>query len=90
MSDWMYDIVKILIALLLVLINGFFVASEFALVKIRRGRLEELVKKRRPFAATARWFASGRDLPPLPRRRRRPGAHPSFCDAPRRRPSMPT
>jgi CBS domain containing-hemolysin-like protein len=57
MTDWMYDITKILIALLLVLINGFFVASEFALVKLRRGRLEELVKKRRPFAATARWLS---------------------------------
>ena len=53
----MYDVIKILVALLLVLINGFFVAAEFALVKLRRGRLEELVKKRRPFAATARWLS---------------------------------
>ncbi|MGD2268757.1 MAG: hemolysin family protein [Desulfobacterales bacterium] len=57
MSDWVYDITKILIALLLVFINGFFVASEFALVKIRRGRLEDLVKNRRPFAVTARWLS---------------------------------
>jgi CBS domain containing-hemolysin-like protein len=56
MSDWMYDVTKILTALLLVLINGFFVAAEFALVKVRHGRLEEMLKKRRPFAATARWL----------------------------------
>ncbi|PZT48085.1 hypothetical protein B6S12_05825 [Helicobacter valdiviensis] len=32
-------------ALFLVLLNGFFVLSEFAIVKIRRSRLEELVKR---------------------------------------------
>ncbi|UCH19538.1 MAG: HlyC/CorC family transporter [Deltaproteobacteria bacterium] len=61
MTDWMYDITKILIALFLVLVNGFFVASEFALVKLRRGRLEELVKTRRPFAVTARWLSQRLD-----------------------------
>lgn len=47
---------KILLALLLVLINGFFVAVEFALVKTREGRLDELVLKQRPFAKTALWL----------------------------------
>ena len=55
MTPWMYDTVKILAAALLVIINGFFVAAEFALVKVRTGRLEELVKNKRPFAVTARW-----------------------------------
>ena len=32
-------------ALFLVLLNGFFVLSEFAIVKIRRSRLEELSKR---------------------------------------------
>src|SRR6476659_6181711 len=33
----------ILISLIFVAINGFFVAAEFAIVKVRRTRLEELV-----------------------------------------------
>ena len=32
------------LAVLLVFLNGFFVLSEFSIVKIRRSRLEELVK----------------------------------------------
>ncbi|MDR2636117.1 MAG: hemolysin family protein, partial [Campylobacteraceae bacterium] len=34
----------LVIAIFLVLLNGFFVLSEFAIVKVRRTRLEELVK----------------------------------------------
>ncbi|WP_354698251.1 hypothetical protein DSM112329_03917 [Paraconexibacter sp. AEG42_29] len=34
----------LLAVLVLVLINGFFVAAEFALVRCRRGKLEELVE----------------------------------------------
>jgi len=56
MHAWAIDLLKILLALLLVLINGFFVAVEFALVKTREGRLDELVQKQRPFAQTALWL----------------------------------
>lgn len=38
-------LVKILIVLLLVLANGFFVAVEFALVSVRRSRIETLAKR---------------------------------------------
>lgn len=51
------DLVKILTALLLVAINGFFVAAEFALVKIRLSRIEHMVAEKRVFAKTARWLA---------------------------------
>ncbi|MFC1857570.1 hemolysin family protein [Thermodesulfobacteriota bacterium] len=61
MTDWTHDIVKILLAFLLVLINGFFVAAEFALVKTRRSRLEQLVKIKRPFSATALWLMNRMD-----------------------------
>ncbi len=61
MTPWMYDLLKILIAGLLVLINGFFVGAEFALVKIRESRLDEMVKERRPFAATAGWLVDRLD-----------------------------
>ncbi|UCE14458.1 MAG: HlyC/CorC family transporter, partial [Candidatus Heimdallarchaeota archaeon] len=38
-------IVALFIALILVLLNGFFVAAEFALVSVRPSRVEELVRK---------------------------------------------
>ena len=41
------------LAAILVLLNGFFVLSEFSIVKIRRSRLEELVKVGRPNAKLA-------------------------------------
>ena len=41
------------LAVLLVFLNGFFVLSEFSIVKIRRSRLEELVKIGRPNAKLA-------------------------------------
>lgn len=56
MSDWS-ALVEILVALLLVGINGFFVAAEFSLVKIRISRIDQLVANKRLFAKTARWLA---------------------------------
>ena len=56
MKAWVVDIIKIGAALLLVLINGFFVAVEFALVKLREGQLDELIRNGRPFAQTAQWL----------------------------------
>ena len=56
MSTWISDVVNIIFATILVSINGFFVAAEFALVKVRPGRLDEQVAQNRTFAATARWL----------------------------------
>ncbi len=53
---WIHDLVEILVAILLVLLNGFFVAAEFSLVKVRGGQVDELVRSQRPFAKTARWL----------------------------------
>ncbi|MFN9984722.1 MAG: hemolysin family protein, partial [Pirellula sp.] len=57
MPEWFPDLAKILTALVLVVVNGFFVAAEFALVKIRLSRIEHMVAERRLFARTARWLA---------------------------------
>lgn len=46
-----------ILAFLLVIANGFFVAAEFALVKVRVSRVEQMVVARRFFAKTARWLA---------------------------------
>lgn len=43
----------VIAALLLVLLNGFFVLSEFAIVKVRRSKLEEMVKYGKPNASLA-------------------------------------
>jgi CBS domain containing-hemolysin-like protein len=51
------DLVRILTALALVVVNGFFVAAEFALVKIRISRIEQMVSQGRVFAKTAKWLA---------------------------------
>ena len=58
---WINDAVNITIALILVALNGFFVAAEFALVKVRLSQIEQLVKARKPFAKTARWLAQRLD-----------------------------
>ncbi len=48
---------NLILAIVLVIANGFFVAAEFALVKVRLSRVENLVTQRRFFAKTARWLA---------------------------------
>ncbi len=44
-------------AVLLIALNAFFVAAEFALVKVRIARIDQLVKDRKLFAITAKWLA---------------------------------
>ena len=39
------DTFGIMMAVFLVLLNGFFVAAEFALVKVRKSQLNEMVKR---------------------------------------------
>ncbi|HRX79555.1 MAG: HlyC/CorC family transporter [Planctomycetaceae bacterium] len=58
---WLTDTFEILIAIFLVILNGFFVAAEFALVKVRLSQIEKLVVDRRPFAKTAKWLAERLD-----------------------------
>jgi len=50
------SLLLLLLAFALILVNAFFVAAEFALVKIRRSRMKVLVRKRRPFAGVASWL----------------------------------
>ncbi|MFK8111322.1 MAG: hemolysin family protein [Rubripirellula sp.] len=48
-------------AAILIILNGFFVAAEFALVKVRLSRIDKLVRQKRMFAPTARWLAQRLD-----------------------------
>lgn len=58
---WLAGAFDIFIAIFLVLLNGFFVAAEFALVKVRLSQIEQLVADRRLFAKTAYWLAERLD-----------------------------
>jgi len=58
---WTIDLAWIFFALGLVVLNGFFVAAEFALIKVRPSRLAQLVRQRRPFAYSAQWLAKRLD-----------------------------
>src|SRR5687768_15302491 len=51
--DWMTPI-YLLLALLFVILNGFFVLAEFALVKVRATRIEELARQNNRRAKVAR------------------------------------
>ncbi|EGW36615.1 hemolysin family protein [Desulfosporosinus sp. OT] len=57
----LWNAIKVLIAFLLVGINGFFVAAEFAMVKVRKTRLAELAENGSRRAQTALDVASKLD-----------------------------
>ncbi len=57
-SKWLLDVAYVAIAIFLVALNGFFVAAEFALVKVRGSQVEELVRQGKPFSGTALWLAN--------------------------------
>jgi CBS domain containing-hemolysin-like protein len=51
----------ILLIVILVLVNGFFVASEFSLVSLRSSRLDELIKERKMGALQTKWVTQKLD-----------------------------
>ncbi len=56
-----HSILMLLLAIFLVLLNGFFVLSEFAIVKVRRSKLEELAKSGKSNAELALKISSSLD-----------------------------
>lgn len=59
--DFLSVIFNIIAVMMLVLLNGFFVAAEFSMVKIRLGRLETLVKEGSSSARHAKEVATHLD-----------------------------
>jgi len=49
--------IMLIIAAVLVALNGFFVAAEFALVKVRMSQVEKMVVEGKMFAKMAKWLA---------------------------------
>ena len=56
MNDFLVDGFWIFVTVVLLFVNGFFVAAEFALVRIRHSKLDALVEQNRRFSRTARWL----------------------------------
>lgn len=56
-----FNLVWIGFALGLVALNGFFVAAEFALIKVRPARLTQLVRQGKSVARTTQWLAKRLD-----------------------------
>ena len=56
MSGWGQDLLLLGAALALVALNGFFVAAEFALVKLRTARVEALQREGKAFSGTLGWL----------------------------------
>ncbi|MNH86860.1 Magnesium and cobalt efflux protein CorC [compost metagenome] len=61
MEDGMWILLNLCLVLFLVLLNGFFVAAEFALVKVRGSRLTELVSSGNKRAKVAQLVVSKLD-----------------------------
>ncbi|MCL6459645.1 MAG: hemolysin family protein [Gorillibacterium sp.] len=61
MEDGLSILLNLVLVLLLVLLNGFFVAAEFALVRVRGSRLTELVASGNARAKTAQHVSSRLD-----------------------------
>ena len=55
------SLIYLVIAFVLIALNGFFVAAEFALVKVRISQLDKMVAKGKMFAKPARWLAGRLD-----------------------------
>ena len=51
----------LILTVVLIILNGFFVAAEFALVKVRLGQVKKMVEQGKPFAKTAYWLAERLD-----------------------------
>lgn len=56
MTNYAGDTFNLLLTLFLILLNGFFVAAEFALVKINKSKIKGMQQDKRPFANIAMWL----------------------------------
>lgn len=59
--DLSFTLTMIAIAFVLVILNGFFVAAEFALVKVRPSQIDQMIVDGLPFAKTAKWLVERLD-----------------------------
>ena len=56
------DLLNLSITLVLIILNGFFVAAEFALVKMSESKISMQVREGKPFAQVAQWLFRRQNL----------------------------
>lgn len=56
------DGINIGLTVIFIILNGFFVAAEFALVKLTRAKIKTMVSEKQPFASTAMWLFKRQNL----------------------------
>jgi CBS domain containing-hemolysin-like protein len=60
-ADYGFTATMIVVAFIMVALNGFFVAAEFALVKVRPSQIDHMVVGGLPFAKSAKWLVDRMD-----------------------------
>ena len=55
-NDYFADVFYLFVTGILIILNGFFVAAEFALVKVNRGKIKTMEKNNNPFAPIVQWL----------------------------------
>jgi len=60
--NYALDGINLGLTVIFIILNGFFVAAEFALVKISKIRIKSMVNEKRPFATTAMWLFKRQNL----------------------------
>ncbi|MEO9485269.1 MAG: hemolysin family protein [Ekhidna sp.] len=61
-ASYAMDGINIGLTIMFIILNGFFVAAEFALVKISKSKIKMLIREKRPFAITAMWLFKRQNL----------------------------
>ncbi len=54
--SYLMDGLYLALTLFLIILNGFFVAAEFALVKLTKSKIKNMINSGRPFAKVAEWL----------------------------------
>lgn len=61
-ASYAMDGINIGLTIVFIILNGFFVAAEFALVKISKSKIKVMIRENRPFATTAMWLFKRQNL----------------------------
>lgn len=56
MNEYAADTFNLVVTAVLIILNGFFVAAEFALVKVNKSKIKMMQKDNKPFASVALWI----------------------------------
>jgi CBS domain containing-hemolysin-like protein len=56
MNGYLNDTFNLILTFVLIILNGFFVAAEFALVKVNTSKIKAMQRNRNPFANVALWL----------------------------------